>query len=79
MSFISHELETLKIKMASKRKRDGDIHTYFIRQSSGRQYSNYIFVLLFVELLNLVFCNKLLSGITFYFQLKIKIIIVKMQ
>ena len=36
MNFTSYKLETLQIKMASKRKRDRDIHTFFIRQSSGK-------------------------------------------
>ena len=36
MNYISHKLETLKIKMASKRKGERDIHTFFKRQSSGK-------------------------------------------
>ena len=36
MNFTSYKVETLQIKMASKRKRDRDIHTFFIRQSGGK-------------------------------------------
>ena len=47
MNSISRELETLKIKMAFKRKRDGDIHTFFIMQSSGKTIQQLYFCVAF--------------------------------